>query len=63
MKSPSGSSLPIARKAVGAVNNAFTLYSLHTRQKARKKLVQALYQWHITGSSPREIEKQFLCTV
>ena len=34
MCEPSGSSLRIARMAVGAVNNAFTPYSATTRQNA-----------------------------
>jgi N utilization substance protein B len=33
--------------------------AIHARQKARKKLVQALYQWMITGTPTHEIEEQF----
>ncbi len=33
--------------------------SIHTRQRARKKLVQALYQWMLNKSPAAEIEKQF----
>lgn len=31
-----------------------------TRRKARKLAVQALYQWQIANTSPKEIEEQFL---
>ena len=33
--------------------------AIHARQKARKKLVQALYQWMITVTPTHEIEDQF----
>lgn len=30
------------------------------RSKARRRAVQALYQWHMTGQTPGEIAQQFL---
>ena len=33
--------------------------SIHTRQRARKKLVQALYQWMLNKTPTSEIEQQF----
>lgn len=31
-----------------------------SRHKARRAAVQALYQWHLTGQSPGEIENHFI---
>ncbi len=31
-----------------------------SRHKARRAAVQALYQWHLTGQSPSEIENHFI---
>lgn len=30
------------------------------RARARRRVLQALYQWHMTGQAPEEIERQFL---
>ena len=30
------------------------------RSRARRYAVQALYEWQVSGNSPKEIEQQFL---
>jgi len=34
--------------------------SRHERVRARRRALQALYQWQLTGQEPAEIERQFL---
>lgn len=59
MTRPEAEPTKTSRAPAGKQSRARAKTPLAQRRKARTLIVQALYQWHVGKSEPREIEAQF----